>query len=104
MKKKKSNIKRPDPYLIDDENPELTDEFFRNAVSGKEFFTKLLGRKGAEEFFKNPGGRPKKTHPKKQVTLRLDPDILNTFQAGGKGWQTDINNALRQWITEHPQG
>ncbi|WP_265286897.1 BrnA antitoxin family protein [Verminephrobacter eiseniae] len=29
-------------------------------------------------------------------------DLLETFKATGKGWQTRVNAALRQFITEHP--
>lgn len=37
------------------------------------------------------------TSPKKQpVTIRIDSDILSAFKATGKGWQTRINEALRQ--------
>ena len=32
---------------------------------------------------------------KKRVTLYLDPDLLDRLKAGGKGWQTRANAALR---------
>lgn len=41
-------------------------------------------------------GRPKLASPKRQVTLRLDSDVLERFRAGGPGWQTRINEALRK--------
>ena len=41
-------------------------------------------------------GRPKLAHAKRHVSLRLDPDVLAHFQAGGKGWQTRVNEALRK--------
>ena len=41
-------------------------------------------------------GRPKSPAPKRQVTLRLDPDVLDRFRATGPGWQTRINEALRK--------
>ena len=34
--------------------------------------------------------------PKKQVTLRLDADLIERFRATGKGWQSRINEALRK--------
>jgi uncharacterized protein (DUF4415 family) len=40
-------------------------------------------------------GRPLAEDPKKQVTLRLDREVLDQFRAGGPGWQTRINEALR---------
>jgi uncharacterized protein (DUF4415 family) len=33
---------------------------------------------------------------KEQVTLRLDRDVLDSFQDGGPGWQDRINEALRK--------
>jgi uncharacterized protein (DUF4415 family) len=41
-------------------------------------------------------GRPPSANPKKQVTLRLDPDVLLKFRATGKGWQSRINAELRK--------
>ena len=41
-------------------------------------------------------GRPLSENPKKQVTLRLDPDVLEKFRATGKGWQSRINAELRK--------
>ena len=33
---------------------------------------------------------------KEQVSLRIDQDVLEHFQAGGPGWQDRINDALRK--------
>jgi uncharacterized protein (DUF4415 family) len=33
---------------------------------------------------------------REQVTLRIDQDVLEHFQAGGPGWQDRINDALRK--------
>jgi len=41
-------------------------------------------------------GRPRKAAPKEAVSLRLDPDVLQHFRAGGPGWQSRINAALRK--------
>lgn len=41
-------------------------------------------------------GRPKSANPKKQITLRLDAEIVDHFRAKGRGWQTRINSALRE--------
>ena len=35
---------------------------------------------------------------KEQVTLRLDADLLHWFKQSGKGYQTRINAALRQFV------
>ncbi|MCW2273410.1 hypothetical protein GJ654_05795 [Rhodoblastus acidophilus] len=40
-------------------------------------------------------GRPRAATPKISTTLRLDADIVEHFRAGGPGWQSRINAALR---------
>jgi len=41
-------------------------------------------------------GRPPKEDSKKLVSLRLDPDVLEHFRASGPGWQTRVNDILRE--------
>jgi uncharacterized protein (DUF4415 family) len=43
-------------------------------------------------------GRPKKDNPKKSTTIRLDAEVLDFFKARGKGWQTEINNVLQDYV------
>lgn len=38
--------------------------------------------------------------PKKQVTVRLDRDVIDWFKSQGKGYQTRMNAVLRQYM-EH---
>ena len=41
---------------------------------------------------------------KRQITLRLDADVLDWFERrapGRKGYQTDINRALREYVETH---
>lgn len=53
--------------------PPLTDEFWANAKKFNELY------------------RPQK----RQVTVRIDADILEWLKSGGKGYQTRLNEALR---------
>lgn len=46
-------------------------------------------------------GRPTSESPKKAVNIRLSPDVLTSFKATGRGWQTRIDEALRDWLKEH---
>ena len=39
---------------------------------------------------------------KVQTTLRIDPDVLAAFRATGRGWQTRINDAMREWLARQP--
>ena len=41
-------------------------------------------------------GRPKAPAPKVSTTIRLDPEVIAHFKAEGPGWQSRINEALRQ--------
>ena len=36
--------------------------------------------------------------PKKQVTLRLDPEIIDFFRGQGPGYQTRMNQVLRSYV------
>ncbi len=61
-------------------------------------------RSEAEAAFKKVTAKPAEAPPKsnaipgvkEQVTLRIDQDVLEWFQAGGPGWQDRINAALRK--------
>ncbi len=47
-------------------------------------------------------GRPKSTVPLKvPTTIRFDADVLATLKATGKGWQTRVNEAVREWLKTH---
>ena len=43
-------------------------------------------------------GRPFSASTKKQIAIRLDPEVLEAFQKEGPRWQTRINNALKDWL------
>jgi len=82
-----SNLEKLDAHVIQPEEyeeiPELTDEDFARGVWH-------IGGKPI------PRGRPKSANPKQHVNLRLDPDVLEHFRAGGPGWQSRINATLRK--------
>ncbi len=49
-------------------------------------------------------GRPMgtvKDDSKQAVTVRYSPDVLEAFRATGAGWQTRMNEALRDWLQTH---
>ena len=56
-----------------------------------------------EKFARAPvrRGRPSKALPKVSTTIRLSQEVVDHFRAGGRGWQTRIDNALRDWIKRH---
>ena len=72
-----------------DTAPELTDEWFAKADL---HYGETLLRRGR--------GRPPLEAPKKLVSLRLDQDVIDAFRAGGPGWQSRINAALRKHLSD----
>ena len=46
-------------------------------------------------------GRPRSAAPKQRITIRLSPDVLAKFKAAGRGWQTRVDLALRDWLKTH---
>lgn len=75
-----------DPEMTDKDNPEWSDTMFAKAKRGT-----AAGR----------AGRPRSKSPKQSTTLRIDEDVIEFFKSGGSGWQTRMNEALRQYISEH---
>jgi len=45
-------------------------------------------------------GRPLGSGKKTPVTLRLDTDVLEGLRATGKGWQTRVNDVMREWLKQ----
>lgn len=82
-----SDLSKVDAHVITPEEyeeiPELTGEWF--AKADLHDGTRLVRR-----------GRPHKEAPKVPVKIRLDADVLTALKATGPGWQTRINDTLRQ--------
>jgi uncharacterized protein (DUF4415 family) len=75
-------------WIDPDDAPELTDAFFERA---DEYRNGTLVKRG----------RPVQAVTKASIKLRLDPDIIAPFRAMGAGWQTRMNDALKEWLKEH---
>lgn len=43
-------------------------------------------------------GRPPLARPKAALTMRVDADVLDALKATGPGWQTRINELLRDAV------
>lgn len=46
-------------------------------------------------------GRPPLAVTKERITIRLSRDVVERFRATGSGWQTRMDDALREWIKAH---
>jgi uncharacterized protein (DUF4415 family) len=86
------------PDLIDDDGEvrELTAEDFKNFTPFSELPEEeqrfLLSIKDAT-IYPDP--------PKKVVPIPLSTDVLEKFEAKGEGWESKVDEALREWLEEH---
>jgi uncharacterized protein (DUF4415 family) len=74
------------------DNPEWTEEDFAKAKPFAEVFPDL-----ARSFRRSRG--PQKAPTKLLVSLRLDEQVIEHFKASGPGWQTRINETLRDAVS-----
>lgn len=75
------------------DNPELTAKDIARAVPFAEAFpdlAKTIRHRGAQ-----------KAPTKVSTTIRLSPEVIDHFRAGGPGWQSRIDNALKEWVDKH---
>lgn len=94
-KSKKSAKAWVDP----DDAPELTDEFLETGVW--RIGDKIVSREEAQIEAIKRRGRPVAGAAKISTTIRFDADVLAAFKAQGDGWQTRMNDALRDWLKSH---
>ena len=89
------------PHTPDTDNPAWTAEDFTQAQPAHEALPEIFSRARAESMLA-PRGRPKAEVTKVRVGIRLSSEVIDHFKASGDGWQTRIDAALRQFISEHP--
>lgn len=94
--------RKPNPEWMDSDAPELTDEWFAKARPASEVLPGMFGEAAAATMLEPKRGRPALDRPKEHINIRLDADIVGAFKASGAGWQTRLNNALREWLKTHP--
>lgn len=81
------------PWVDPDDAPEWTADVFERAEvrDGERLVRPATGTLTKR-------GRPKLEQPKKQITLRLDQDVIDRLRAGGPGWQGRINEILKKAV------
>ena len=85
--------KRLNPERVDEENPEWTEEMIRHARPAAEVVPKIVEAQRR--------GRPFKAVKKRQLTLRLSPEVVDYFKSTGPGWQTRLDEALKEYVEAH---
>ena len=91
----------PKPWIDPDDAPALTDDFFEQGEwkIGDQPVSAQAGVAALREALSR--GRPKAQSTKQALTVRYDAEIIEAFKATGKGWQTRMNDALRDWLKTH---
>ncbi|MBI4755997.1 MAG: BrnA antitoxin family protein [Betaproteobacteria bacterium] len=87
----------PDEPVADADNPPTVAAQWQDAVESRslpELRRKLVARR------RGPGRAPLKV----PTTIRFDADVLAALKASGKGWQTRVNEAMRDWLKTHSPG
>lgn len=51
--------------------------------------------------YRRQRGRPVGSGTKEQVAIRFDRDVIAAFRSSGAGWQTRMNDALKDWLKTH---
>lgn len=75
----------PETDLYDPNDPKAVADFLSSAK-----IVRARGQRGAQK------------EPTKIATaIRLSPEVIAFFKAGGKGWQTRVDEALREYIKNH---
>ena len=77
--------------VIDDENPELTDDAVARARPFRELHPQFF-----EAWQKNKGGRPHVESPKRVLAVRMAADVVNGVKATGKGYNGRLENLIRE--------
>lgn len=85
--------------IPDDDNPEWTPEDFAKARPASEVLHDIFPKNVADTILKR--GRPLKEVTKAPVSIRLSPDVLEAFRMTGRGWQTRVDEALKDWLKSH---
>ena len=81
---------------------EWSSDDFASARPASEMLPVIFGAKVAEQMLK-PRGRPRAEFPKERINIRLSHEVIDHFKMSGQGWQTRIDNALRQFVAQHPK-
>jgi len=96
MKKESNHIEYEDGTRIqlhEEDVPELTDNFFRNARPMGELFPELAAYSA-----KRKVGRPKSQSAKRLQSFKLSPDVIEHIKASGPGYNVRVEAVLRSAI------
>ena len=91
----------PKPWVDSDDAPPLADGFFEQGEwqIGAQPVSPQEGAGALREALAL--SRPTAQSAQLSLTVRYDVEVVEAFKATGKGWQTRMNEALRDWLKTH---
>ncbi len=81
--------------LTDDDVPELTAAFFKNAKPMRQMFPEL-----AAYAAKRKRGRPKSAAPKRLQSFKLSQDVIDGIRNSGAGYNSRVDAILREALQD----
>lgn len=91
--------RKTNPELVDDENPQWTPEDFARARPAPQSLPRIFSAVAVEGLLR-ARGRPRLDKPKERINIRLSHEVVEHFRATGEGWQSRIDEALREVVSK----
>ncbi len=91
MKKKPKHIKQEDWDAV--ESPPLSNKMLSKMQPVRKAHPNIPSRVRGSQ----------KEPTKKQLTIRLNQEVVEHFKLQGKGWQTKINEVLTDYVHSHTE-
>lgn len=91
MKKKPDHIKQEDWDAV--ESPPLSNKMLSQMQPVRKAHPNMPSRVRG----------PQKKPTKKQLTIRLNQEVVEYFKLQGEGWQTKINEVLTDYVHSHTE-
>ena len=92
MKKKPDHISQSDWEDVD--SPELTEEDFKRMRPASEVLPRVVSAY-------RKGGEVRNSPTKIPVSIRLSQEVVEYFHATGRGWQSRVDEVLREFVGSH---
>jgi uncharacterized protein (DUF4415 family) len=90
MKRKPENIEASDWEAV--ESPPLSDDLLNRMRPVRDSHPDRPHRVAG----------PQKMSTKVLLSIQFTPEVVNYFKATGPGWQSRMDEALKDWIEAHP--
>lgn len=88
--------RRPDPFLTDVDNPELTDAELATMRPARDVLPPDVYARAVAAFSERRERAAAAEPEDVAVTIRIEPDTLAALEASGSDWQATVRTLLRE--------